>query len=216
MWCLSRRFGPAGRHDLGRLSETWATALSDVELARREALLQFDDAVNIQYTSGTTGSPKGATLSHHNILNNGYFVGEALHYSEEDRICLPVPFYHCFGCVLGNMAAVTHGCGDRPSGRVVRSRGHAARDYDRAVHVDLRRADHVHRGAEPRGVRDLLSRVAANRHHGGRSVPGRRHAARHRSDARPRRHDRLRHDRDVSGVAFNPRWTTRSRCACRP
>jgi fatty-acyl-CoA synthase len=95
---------------------TWADFLtfgddvSDDELAAREALLQFDDPVNIQYTSGTTGTPKGATLSHHNILNNGYFVGEALHYCEEDRICLPVPFYHCFGCVLGNMAAVTHGC----------------------------------------------------------------------------------------------------------
>jgi fatty-acyl-CoA synthase len=94
---------------------TWSDFLhlgdgvADDELERREALLQFDDPVNIQYTSGTTGSPKGATLSHHNILNNGYFVGEALCYSEEDRICLPVPFYHCFGCVLGNMAAVTHG-----------------------------------------------------------------------------------------------------------
>src|SRR5436190_13270856 len=88
---------------------TLGDGLSDGDLARREALLQFDDAVSIQYTSGTTGAPKGATLSHHSILNNGYFVGEALHYSEEDRICLPVPFYHCFGCVLGNMAAVTHG-----------------------------------------------------------------------------------------------------------
>ena len=78
-------------------------------LVARERILQFDDAVNIQYTSGTTGLPKGATLSHHNILNNGYFVGEMLHYTEADRICLPVPFYHCFGCVMGNLAAVTHG-----------------------------------------------------------------------------------------------------------
>jgi fatty-acyl-CoA synthase len=71
-------------------------------------LLQFDDPINIQYTSGTTGSPKGATLSHHNILNNGFFVGEALRYTADDRICLPVPFYHCFGCVMGNLAALAH------------------------------------------------------------------------------------------------------------
>jgi len=80
------------------------------ELEARETALQFDEPVYIQYTSGTTGSPKGATLSHHNILNNGYFVGEVLRYTEHDRICVPVPFYHCFGCVLANMAAVTHGC----------------------------------------------------------------------------------------------------------
>jgi len=86
-----------------------ADRVSAPELEARETALQFDDPVNIQYTSGTTGSPKGATLSHHNILNNGYFVGEVLRYTERDRICLPVPFYHCFGCVLGNMAAVTHG-----------------------------------------------------------------------------------------------------------
>jgi fatty-acyl-CoA synthase len=82
---------------------------SEAELRHREADLQFDDPVNIQYTSGTTGSPKGATLSHHNILNNGYFVGEALRLGATDRICVPVPFYHCFGCVMGNLAAVTHG-----------------------------------------------------------------------------------------------------------
>ena len=68
-----------------------------------------DDAINIQYTSGTTGFPKGATLSHHNILNNGYFVGELCHYSEVDRVCIPVPFYHCFGMVMGNLACTSHG-----------------------------------------------------------------------------------------------------------
>jgi fatty-acyl-CoA synthase len=78
-------------------------------LAARESGLQFDSAVNIQYTSGTTGAPKGATLSHHNILNNGHFIGERLRYGPGDRVCLPVPFYHCFGCVLGNLAALTHG-----------------------------------------------------------------------------------------------------------
>ncbi|MER5429514.1 AMP-binding protein [Streptomyces sp. NPDC002588] len=71
--------------------------------------LSCDDPINIQYTSGTTGFPKGATLSHHNILNNGYFVGEMIAYSEQDRICIPVPFYHCFGMVMGNLAATSHG-----------------------------------------------------------------------------------------------------------
>ncbi len=78
-------------------------------LAEHEAQLQFDDPINIQYTSGTTGFPKGATLSHHNILNNGFFIGELLGYSERDRVCIPVPFYHCFGMVLGNLACTTHG-----------------------------------------------------------------------------------------------------------
>ena len=71
--------------------------------------LSADDPINIQYTSGTTGFPKGATLSHHNILNNGYFVGELCHYTHEDKICIPVPFYHCFGMVMGNLAATSHG-----------------------------------------------------------------------------------------------------------
>ena len=67
------------------------------------------DPINIQYTSGTTGFPKGATLTHTNILNNGYFVGEVLGYTEQDRVCIPVPFYHCFGMVMGNLACTTHG-----------------------------------------------------------------------------------------------------------
>ncbi len=71
--------------------------------------LSFDDPINIQYTSGTTGFPKGATLSHHNILNNGFFVGELCSYTEQDRICIPVPFYHCFGMVMGNLGATSHG-----------------------------------------------------------------------------------------------------------
>ena len=78
-------------------------------LAGQQAQLSPDDPINIQYTSGTTGFPKGATLSHHNILNNGYFVGELCGYTETDRVCVPVPLYHCFGMVMGNLAATTHG-----------------------------------------------------------------------------------------------------------
>jgi fatty-acyl-CoA synthase len=84
-------------------------AASDERLADREAQLAPSDPINIQYTSGTTGSPKGATLSHINILNNGFLVGEGCRYTEEDRVCIPVPFYHCFGMVMGNLGAVTHG-----------------------------------------------------------------------------------------------------------
>lgn len=95
--------------------ESWDALLADAEevtgaqLISREAELACDDPVNIQYTSGTTGFPKGATLSHHNILNNAYFVGESIAYTERDRICVPVPFYHCFGMVMGNLAATSHG-----------------------------------------------------------------------------------------------------------
>ena len=71
--------------------------------------LQFDDPINIQFTSGTTGAPKGATLTHHNLINNGFFIGESLRLTDADRICIPVPLYHCFGMVLGNLACITHG-----------------------------------------------------------------------------------------------------------
>ncbi|MGH7223069.1 MAG: AMP-binding protein, partial [Gemmataceae bacterium] len=84
-------------------------SVSEADVERREADLRCDDPINIQYTSGTTGSPKGATLTHHNILNNGYFIGLALGYSQRDRVCIPVPLYHCFGMVLGNLACTAHG-----------------------------------------------------------------------------------------------------------
>ncbi|HWE88503.1 MAG TPA: AMP-binding protein [Pseudonocardiaceae bacterium] len=95
--------------------EQWADLLAQGGAADRDRLTEIgaslspDDPINIQYTSGTTGFPKGATLSHHNILNNGFFVGELCGYTEIDRICVPVPFYHCFGMVMGNLAATTHG-----------------------------------------------------------------------------------------------------------
>ncbi|MCP2167180.1 AMP-binding protein [Goodfellowiella coeruleoviolacea] len=95
--------------------ERWAELRERGRAADRSRLVEIgrtlsaDDPINIQYTSGTTGFPKGATLSHHNILNNGFFVGELCGYTEADRICMPVPFYHCFGMVMGNLAATTHG-----------------------------------------------------------------------------------------------------------
>jgi len=99
---------PPGALRWDDLREAPARASVD-QLREREALLQFDDPINIQYTSGTTGFPKGATLSHHNILNNGFFIGEGCRYDEADRVCIPVPLYHCFGMVLGNLACTTHG-----------------------------------------------------------------------------------------------------------
>ena len=97
---------------LGPAWEEFLTRSDDVDEATLEVCeeaLDADEPINIQYTSGTTGSPKGATLSHRNILNNGWFIGEILGYTEADRICVPVPFYHCFGMVIGNLAAFTHG-----------------------------------------------------------------------------------------------------------
>ena len=83
--------------------------VSDEKLQAYEAKVQFDDPVNIQYTSGTTGNPTGVTLTHHNILNNAYFIGVRMNYTDKDRVCIPVPFYHCFGMVIGNLCCTAHG-----------------------------------------------------------------------------------------------------------
>ena len=130
------------------------------DLAAIGATLSADDPINIEFTSGTTGFPKGATLTHHNILNNGYFVGELCNYTEQDRICIPVPFYHCFGMVMGNLAATSHGAcmvipapGFDPEGHPCRRRG-------RALHLVLRRADDVHRRTQRSRLRGVR-RVAA-------------------------------------------------------
>lgn len=91
-----------------RLKDRAVDVANDI-LEKAENIVQFDSAVNIQYTSGTTGLPKGVTLSHHNLLNNGFFIAERLHYTAKDRVCIPVPFYHCFGMVIGNLASTSHG-----------------------------------------------------------------------------------------------------------
>ena len=98
----------AGMLNFSDLAQAWS-AKECRQLVEFADTLQPDDPINIQFTSGTTGSPKGATLTHFNILNNGYFVGEAMQFTEQDRLCIPVPFYHCFGMVMGNLNCVTHG-----------------------------------------------------------------------------------------------------------
>jgi fatty-acyl-CoA synthase len=103
--------GANDAHGMVRFDDVSGLA-SDAERHRLAALgeeLQFDDPINIQFTSGTTGFPKGATLTHHNILNNGFFLGEAMKFTERDRVCIPVPLYHCFGMVIGNLGCLTHG-----------------------------------------------------------------------------------------------------------
>src|SRR5581483_2350245 len=88
---------------------TIGESVSDDQLRERQQYQEFDDPINIQYTSGTTGFPKGATLSHHNILNNGYFTARMQNFTHEDKLCIPVPLYHCFGMVMGNLGCITHG-----------------------------------------------------------------------------------------------------------
>ncbi|SFX43632.1 AMP-binding protein [Marinospirillum alkaliphilum] len=106
--CLSDELASEGMFTWSDLMSMY-DQVTEAELHDLQKTLQFDDPINIQYTSGTTGAPKGATLSHHNILNNGYFVGEGMNLTHKDRMVIPVPLYHCFGMVMGNLGCVTHG-----------------------------------------------------------------------------------------------------------
>ena len=177
-----------------------AVLVSADELRARQATLANTDPINIQYTSGTTGFPKGATLSHRNILNNGFFVTELINLGPADRLCIPVPFYHCFGMVMGNLGCTTHG-----ATMVIPAPGFdpgvdAGRDRERTVHRCVRRADDVHRDARPPGLRRTRPVVAAHRHHGRSGVPGRGDEALRQRDEHDRGGHRLRHDRDVAGL----------------
>src|SRR6266540_1541735 len=170
---------PPGALRWDDLREAPARASVD-QLREREALLQFDDPINIQYTSGTTGFPKGATLSHHNILNNGFFIGEGCRYDEADRVCIPVPLYHCFGMVLGNLACTTHGVA--------------------LVYQPLRCPHVVHCRARAPALRRVRSRQPAHRDHGRLALPSRGHEEGPDGHAHGRGHHLLRHDRDQPGL----------------
>ena len=152
-----------------------------MQLVELGETLQFDDPVNIQFTSGTTGSPKGVTLTHHNILNNGYFVGRAMRLTEKDRICIPVPLYHCFGMVMGNLASVTLGAtmvypgeGFDPLATLQTIEQEKCTALYGVPTMFIAELDH------PR-IRQIRSVVAAHRHHGRRALPDRGDEARQRT-----------------------------------
>ena len=178
---------------------TTGGASERAQLAELAGKLQFDEPINIQFTSGTTGLPKGATLTHHNILNNGYFLGEAMAYTEQDKVCIPVPLYHCFGMVIGNLACITHGSAMVLSRRGLRSARDVAGGGRGALHVAVRRADHVHRRTRPSGLRQVRSDEPAHRHDGRRALPDRGDAPLHPRHAPDRDDHRLRHDGDQPG-----------------
>ena len=150
------------------------------------AELSFDDPINIQYTSGTTGFPKGATLSHHNILNNGYFVARLMNFSDQDRLVIPVPLYHCFGMVMGNLGCVTHG-----ATMIYPEQAFDAEAVLRAVPEERATALYgvptmfIAELALP-NFADFDLAFAADRHHGRRAVSGRSHAQSAVGDAHAR------------------------------
>ena len=162
-------------------------------------MLQFDEPINIQFTSGTTGLPKGATLTHHNILNNGYFLGEAMAYTEQDKVCIPVPLYHCFGMVIGNLACITHGAamvlpgeGFDPLATLQTVADERCTSLYGVPTMFIAELDH------PEFNKFDLTQPA-HRHDGRRALPDRGDAPLHPRHAPDRDDHRLRHDGDQPG-----------------
>ncbi len=160
--------------------------------------LQFDDPINIQFTSGTTGAPKAATLTHHNILNNGFFVGQAMQFTENDRLCIPVPLYHIFGMVLGNLVCMTHG-----ATMVYPGEGFDAKSVLETIEAERCTALHgvptmfIAELDHPE-VCTLRPLQPAHRHHGRRALSGGGDEEGRRAHAHAAGDDRLRHDRDLA------------------
>jgi hypothetical protein len=162
------------------------------------AHVAVDDVANIQYTSGTTGLPKGVMLTHHNIVNNGQFLAQGFHYTEQDRICLPVPLFHCYGCVIGTMTAVNYRRGDPAAQLDLRRARHAEDHPRRARNLGLRRPGDVCGGDGAARLCELRPDQPAHRHDERRALPGGADEARARRDALPRVGDRLRADGDFA------------------
>ena len=183
-------------------SPEWDALLVDGRPAAGPGLTP-DEPINIQYTSGTTGFPKGATLSHRNILGNGFLVGELCGYTEVDRVCVPVPFYHCFGMVMGNLGALTHGaCVVIPAPAFDPSATLQAVAAG-AMHVALRRTHDVHRCARLGGLPVVRPEQSAHRDHGRIAVPGGGDEA--GAGLHAGGDHLLRHDGDVAGLDPDPR-----------
>jgi len=177
---------------------------SPAELREREKTLECYDAINIQYTSGTTGFPKGATLTHYGILNNGFFVGEGMNFTHHDRLCIPVPFYHCFGMVLGNLACVTHGATmvlpwDAFSAETV-----LRTVEEEKVHSASRRTNNVHRRTRPSQLQGVQPVHLKDRHHGGLPMPGRGNEESHIGYGHTRDHYLLWDDGNLPSLIPNP------------
>ena len=159
----------------------------------------IDDVANIQYTSGTTGLPKGVMLTHHNVVNNGQFLAQGFHYTEQDKIVVPVPLFHCYGCVIGTMSAVNSGAAIILPNWTFDARATLkAMHEERATSVYGVPAMYVAELALPRFC-ELRHHQPAHRHDERRALPGGADEARARRDAHPRAGDRLWADRDFAG-----------------